>query len=80
LLPLLVVIEGHALAAVSLTHGLREWNALDRQERELFEHEPLTDLNRLRELVDSGAYLAMECTGFAQSKSLLKSVPETLPW
>ena len=76
LLPLLVVIEGHALAAVSLTHGLREWNALDRQERELFEHEPLTDPNRLRELVDSGAFLAMECTGFAQSKSLPEPVPE----
>jgi hypothetical protein len=76
LLPLLVVIEGHALAAISLTHGLREWDALDRQERELFDHEPLTDPNRLRELVDSGTYLAMECTGFAQSKSLPESVPE----
>jgi hypothetical protein len=76
LLPLLVVIEGHALAAISLTHGLREWNALDRQERELFEHEPLTDPNRLRELVDSGAYLAIECTGFSQSKNLPESVPE----
>src|SRR5262249_22976926 len=40
------------------------------------EHKPLTDPNRLRELVESGAYLAMECTGFAQSKSLPNSVPE----
>jgi hypothetical protein len=76
LLPLLVVIEGHALAAVSLTHGLREWNALDRQERELFEHEPLTDSDRLRELIDNDAYLAVECTGFARSKNLPGSVPE----
>lgn len=78
LLPLLIVIEGHALAAVSLTHGLREWAALDRQERELFERGPLTDPGHLHELVDGGAYLAIECTGFAQSKSLPESVPEGL--
>jgi hypothetical protein len=26
LLPILIVIDGHALAAVSLTHGVRDWN------------------------------------------------------
>ena len=76
LLPVLVVIEGHALAAVSLTHGLREWDALDRQERELFEYEPLTDPDRLRELIDNGTYLAIECTGFASSRCLPGTVPE----
>ncbi len=76
LLPWLVVIEGHALAAISLTYGLREWNALNRRERAWFEKELLTDPARLRELVDSGAYLLLECTGFAHSRSLPDSVPE----
>jgi hypothetical protein len=76
LLPWLVVIEGHALAAVSLTHGLREWSALNRRERAWFKTELLTDPARLRELVDSGVYLLLECTGFASSRSLPTSVPE----
>jgi hypothetical protein len=76
LLPWLVVIEGHALVAVSLKHGLREWKAFNRRERAWFETELLTDPVRLRELVDSGAYLLLECTGFARSRSLPDSVPE----
>ncbi len=75
LLPLLIVLEGHALAAVSLNHGLPEWNAFDRKERELF-REPLTDIAQMYELIDSGAYLAIECTGFSQSSSLPESEPE----
>jgi len=43
LLPWLVVIEGHALTAVSLTHGLREWNVLNRREHAWFEKDLLTD-------------------------------------
>ena len=76
LLPLLIVVEGHALAAVSLNHGLGEWDALGRREQELFRENPLTDADKLCELVDDGDYLAIECTGFAQSKSLPESVPE----
>ncbi len=76
LLPVLVVTEGHAFAAVSLTHGLRDWNALDRHERELFQAGPMTDPGPLRELVDGGAYITVECTGFAQSKVLPVGVPE----
>ena len=34
LLPILIVIDGHALAAVSLTHGVRDWNGY-RPGREL---------------------------------------------
>ncbi|GEM_PF-3160087 len=74
LLPLLIVLENHALVAVSLTHGLQGWDAPDRRETELFRNEePLTDIEQLRELIDSDIYLALECTGFAQSESLSKS-------
>src|SRR5216684_4106281 len=79
LLPLLLVIEGHALAAVSLTHGVREWGRL-RPGRELFATGPLTDAQRLRGLIDEGAFLAIECTGFAHSEQLelMGDVPEGL--
>lgn len=69
LLPMLIMLEGHALAAVSLVHGLRDWNDY-RPEREWFESEPLTDSARLRQLIDSGAYFVIECTGFAHSERL----------
>lgn len=77
LLPLLIVLENHALVAVSLTHGLQGWDAPDRRETELFRNEkPLTDIEQLRELIDSDIYLALECTGFAQSESLSESETE----
>ncbi|MEU4419928.1 ATP-binding protein [Actinoplanes sp. NPDC024001] len=70
LLPVLVVVEGHAFALFCTTHGLRQWNGYDRPGRELFAGGPLTDPARLAELVDSGTYLAVECTGFARSELL----------
>ena len=75
LLPVLIVLEGHALAAVSLNHGLREWDDY-REKKELFSHRPLEDSEELKRLIDDEAYLAIECTGFAYSKSLPESVPE----
>jgi AAA ATPase-like protein len=77
LLPLLLVLEGHALAAVSLTHGVREWNRV-RPGRELFANGPLTDAQRLRGLIDEESFLAVECTGFAHSErlGLIGDVPE----
>jgi AAA ATPase domain len=69
LLPVLIVIEGHALAAVSLTHGVRDWNAY-RPGRESFATGPLTDIQVLRDLVDEESFLAVECTGFAHSDQL----------
>ena len=69
LLPILIIIEGHALTAVSLTHSLRDWNGY-RPGRELFAKGPLTDAQPLRQLVDDEAFVAIECTGFAQSERL----------
>ncbi len=78
LLPVLIVVEGHALAAVSLEHGLRDWNSY-RPERELFDDGPLTDADRLRKLVDQGSWLAIECTGFARSTALADSADPAAP-
>ena len=69
LIPILIVIDGHALAAVSLTHGVRDWNRY-RPGRELFTTGPLTDPQRLRDLIDEESFLAVECTGFAHSEQL----------
>ena len=77
LLPILVVLEGHALVAVSRNYGLREWNAYKRQEyAKLFKNVMLTDMDEMRELIESGAYLAIECTGFAQCSSFPDMIPE----
>jgi hypothetical protein len=68
LLPVLIVLEGHALVAVSLNHGQRKWNDdYSREEWELFSHRPLEDSKELKRLIDDEAYLAIECTGFAYS-------------
>ena len=79
LIPILIVIDGHALAAVSLTHGVRDWNRY-RPGRELFTTGPLTDPQRLRDLIDEESFLAVECTGFAHSEQLgqLGDKPEGL--
>ncbi len=75
LLPLLIVIEGHALAAVSLSYQRTEWDAFGR-ERELFRHSSLENSEVLKRLIDDDAYVAIECTGLAYSKSLPELVPE----
>lgn len=67
LLPVLIVLEDHVLAAVSLGHRLESWDAPGRSERALFADGPLTDGGALRSLVEDGGYLALECTGFARS-------------
>jgi hypothetical protein len=69
LLPILIVIEGHALAAVSLTHGVRDWNGY-RPGRDLFAVGPLTSAQALRDLIDQDSFAAVECTGFAHSNQL----------
>ena len=69
LLPLLIMLEGHALMAVSLRHGAREWEAFNRTEKIHFADDAglCRKVTVLRELVRDGAYLAVECTGFAHN-------------
>jgi hypothetical protein len=76
LLPLLIVIKGHALVAVSLERGLREWMDFGRREIEQFDRGLLEDPEPLRGLIDQRSYLALECTGFAHSERLHGAQPE----
>jgi energy-coupling factor transporter ATP-binding protein EcfA2 len=88
LLPLLIIIEGHALAAVSLNHkrhkdkwGEGEWKTITAERnffntRELFAGEG--NLEKLLKLIDDGAYVAIECTGFARTQSFRGSAPEAV--
>ena len=71
LLPLLIILDGHALAAVSLTHAFRDWQDYNRPGGTLFDTpDPMTNVQALRDLIDQGSYLAVECTGFAHSELL----------
>ncbi|MEH2062397.1 MAG: hypothetical protein V7K50_08965 [Nostoc sp.] len=76
LLPLLIVIEGHALAAVSLNYKRQndEWNKAFEAERNLFNNNELFAGEEKREkllgLINDGDYIAIECTGFAHSNTL----------
>ena len=76
LIPLLVRVRGHAFVMVSLAHGLREWRHLSRPEWKDFRMGPLTDPGCLKAWVDSGRYLAVECTGFARSTTIDPGLPE----
>ena len=76
LLPLMILTEGHAFAAVSLNHGVRTRDAFDRKERRHFTNAILTDADAMRQLVSGGAYVAVECTGFAESEKLPSAHPE----
>lgn len=79
LLPLLIIIQGHAFTAISLNHSRREWDSFAR-DRSLFNTPNLlaTDENlaQLQQLIDSGAYIAVECTGFSRTQSFSGSEPE----
>ncbi len=74
LLPLLILVGDHALAAVSLKHKRDEWDSLedertmfDTDKSELFQGE--ANLAKLQKLVEDRAYIAVECTGFAHTQS-----------
>ncbi len=84
LLPVLILLEGHALAAISLERGLRGWDEYGRTEIddgdinsiEHFYRGLLLNREPLRKLVDEQRYLILECTGFAYSKITHGSTPE----
>lgn len=81
LLPLLIIIDGHALAAVSLNHNCQNggWNDSGRRELQLFRKENdegdllagEEKLKKLQQLIDDEAYIAIECTGFAHTDSFV---------
>jgi hypothetical protein len=68
LLPFMVMLDGHALAAVSLNEDFESWDSPDRWGREALDRDQLKDAegrDTLLEWVKAGRYLAVECTGFA---------------
>ena len=73
LLPLLIVVEGHAFAAVSMNWERRDYLDFSKREEEiqLFQEEPLSDSQKLQELIDGDNFLAIECTGFTNSQFTL---------
>lgn len=78
LIPVLIMLDGHALVAVSRNHGLREWDRRGKDEDSLFKNALVTQdkADQLRELLESEAYLAIECTGAACSRTLDGETPE----
>ncbi|MBM7774020.1 hypothetical protein JOD54_004224 [Actinokineospora baliensis] len=76
LLPVIIVVEGHALLAVSANHRLSQWNDLGRQVRDEFDRALLQDQETLRRLIDSEELIPLECTGFAFTEDLPATVPE----
>jgi tetratricopeptide (TPR) repeat protein len=75
LLPAVIVLERHAFVAVSLRYGRRKWGALDRKEYKTLADDLLKDPKPICDWIDAGSYVAIECTGFADAKSLV-SGPE----
>ena len=78
LVPVVMVTEGHAYVLVSVTTGKPDWESFGRKELGIFEDAlvKIDHIDDLRNLVESGAYIAVECTGFAASKSLPETAPE----
>ena len=85
LLPLLIIIEGHAFAAVSLHFGRKReggdaWDSFKRQELAAIREGKglLRDKGVLEQLVITRQeYLPVECTGFAFTEKLPKELPES---
>lgn len=78
LTPILVMLEGHALVAVSLDDGRRTATDMPRRNREgpWLQQGVLRDAQVLRTLIDEGHYIAIECTGFADGAVFDASMPE----
>lgn len=69
LLPVLVIMQSHAFVVVSISDDLANWNGLKRAGKAKL-GDLVKEIQDLRDLVDSGNYLAIECTGFASSAKL----------
>jgi tetratricopeptide (TPR) repeat protein len=80
LLPLIIVLKKHALAAVSLHYSRQDyWDAdsARQQERSLFQKDPVKNIDSLRNLLSSQRFIFIECTGFAHAETTLsESRPE----
>lgn len=78
LLPVLILLEEHAVVAVSSKFDLRRWERRRSKERFLFDDVLVKEnqVEDLKNLLASGSYLTIECTGFARCQSLHPTFPE----
>src|SRR5262249_28231344 len=80
LLPLVVIVEGHAFAAVSLLDDPRMPDSAARIERDgaWVNEGLLRDGDLFERLISDkgGHYVPVECTGFAKTETLTNDVPE----
>ena len=76
LIPVLVRTRGHAFAMVCLTHRRRDWNNRPLKELNELRKGLVKDAGLLKGWIAGGFYLAVECTGFARSRSLRPDHPE----
>lgn len=78
LLPLVVLLKGHALVAVATARGRRKATESIRKTEEgaWVADGILRDAATLRKLVDRGDYVLVECTGFSAGEGLPETVPE----
>ncbi len=78
LLPLVVVLDGHAVVAVSMEFGRREADSLRRpsDDGDWAGTGILSNATTLRALIDQNRYIIVECTGFAKSDAIPADVPE----
>jgi tetratricopeptide (TPR) repeat protein len=76
LLPIFILLDSHALVAVSVKYQAAQWDDPFRPQIFQLQNGPVTDANVLRQLVDSGEYILVECTGFARSEMIPKDLPE----
>src|SRR5271166_2647933 len=79
LAPLVIMLEGHALAAVSLDDDRTTAIDMPRRNREgpWLDEGLLHDGDVLRNLIDKGHYVAVECTGFAKGTVFQPGMPES---
>jgi hypothetical protein len=77
LIPWLVRVQQHAFVMISLSHSLPHWKQLSRPEWKGFQLGPLKDASKMKDWIDGGRYVAVECTGFARGK-VLGTGPEAL--
>lgn len=83
LLPFVINVEGHAFAAVLLTHsrksqGVDAWDAFGRFGFDIVKDREgeIIASDVLLSWIDQGILLPVECTGFAYSEALPDSFPE----
>lgn len=81
LLPIFVLLEKHALVAVSKKIKESEKKSIKRPLKQLLEKGAVINdnnnaLNKLRTLVEQQDYILIECTGFAHTETISNNFPE----